>query len=267
MGRTTVAHVGGGPVVVGGRGPVVVGGRGPTVIVAPRPGPVYYRPYRPGVGVGLAVGVAVGVTAGVAAASMSKSARVYSSTPYPKGYNSTTIIVVPNQPKYAKPFQEGKIWIELENNAPGMLTGGELRGRIHVHQWAEFEAFDLTLNLTGLENVTLTQNKVQRAQTHQIINNTYPIVMFPEYVSRVGHYTFPFTLKIPAWLPASFKLREIHDDAHMSIRYHLTAQMTPVFNKDFIGDPRNRQSVFRGQREILAFHQHMVIAPRADLRL
>lgn len=90
--------------------------------------------------------------------------------------------------------------------------------------------------------------------------------MFPSYVSKIGCYTFPFSLNIPAWLPASFKLREIHDDTHMSIRYHLTAQMTPLFNKDYIGDPRNRHSCFRGQREIMAFHQTMAIAPRADLK-
>jgi len=240
--------------------------RGPVVVIAPRPGPVYYRPPRhhhhgAGVALGVAAGVAVGVGVGVA---MSKSAKVMASTPAAKG-QTTVIVVVPTKPLNDLPFNGGNIQIALEGNAPGMLTGQKLRGHIHVNQWEIFQAYDLTLTLEGHEHVNFTEKNKKYEQRHLIINNTYPIVVFPEYQSRVGHYTFPFELEVPNWLPVSAKLREHHEDAQVSARYSLIAQLTPVFNKDYVGNPINRVSTFRVKREVMAFHQTIPIAPRNDL--
>lgn len=86
-----------------------------------------------------------------------------------------------------------------------------------------------------------------------------------------GHYTFPFTLVLPEWLPDSLVYRKESD--LFTIEYTMRAQFTTPNPKDYVVDARLPQrftnvSIYRGHRTLFVyskFKEHTVIDKRIKL--
>ena len=48
-------------------------------------------------------------------------------------------------------FEGGLIWVELQSGICSFVPGSTVKGKIHVHQWAEFASNQLTLAIIGTE--------------------------------------------------------------------------------------------------------------------
>ena len=59
---------------------------------------------------------------------------------------------------------------------------------------------------------------------------------------RLGQWSYPFTVKLPGWLPASMLLTGKHKRSQLSINYHLRAQMTPTFDEGWL----NKENLISG---------------------
>lgn len=144
-----------------------------------------------------------------------------------------------------------------------MITGTKLQGMIHLNFWDVMEAYDLTIKVEGHEITNYTDKTgVQREGHKKVIDATFPVVYFPEYKCYAGQNSFPFEIDVPTWLPVSTRLTEWHGQSNMSVQYYLIAQLTPVFSKDFVGDPRDFMSVMRSMRPCCVFHQTIQPPPK-----
>ena len=68
---------------------------------------------------------------------------------------------------------------------------------------------------------------------------------------RPGQMSFPFSIHIPDWLPASMMLGG-HWEDRMSVKYHLGAQFTPKNTCDW-ADDTGKISSFRGSTPIYLY--------------
>lgn len=60
-----------------------------------------------------------------------------------------------------------------------------------------------------------------------VCNIQYVIQQLPDGVAPAGQYTFPFSVQIPPWLPASMLLSTQRECALMAITYELVAEFKP----------------------------------------
>ena len=82
-----------------------------------------------------------------------------------------------------------------------------------------------------------------------IINLVFPLTDFIDGPPPPGQWSYPFTLQLPDWIPASFMLGGDHEKAQLSIQYSLRGQFTPKDKKDWDGSQPGMSS-FRGTRMI-----------------
>ena len=59
---------------------------------------------------------------------------------------------------------------------------------------------------------------------HKIISMSFPLMKFPNGQLAQGQYSFPFSVQLPDWLPASFELATDVEEARMSVRFKLKAK-------------------------------------------
>ena len=126
-----------------------------------------------------------------------------------------------------------------------------------MNQTEGFEAQNLTVGLYGTED-TYFRKRHRRGKSHyykdhrgrqEIISQIFAIQDFPDGPPPLGQFTFPFALQIPDWVPASMMLSGEYENALLSIRYSIRAQMTPK-NKGDWADAKIGLSSFRGTRMI-----------------
>ena len=58
---------------------------------------------------------------------------------------------------------------------------------------------------------------------HQIIDIKFPLMKFTMGTLPQGQYSFPFSVVLPDWLPASFEVANEHEKSRMGVRYYLKA--------------------------------------------
>lgn len=59
---------------------------------------------------------------------------------------------------------------------------------------------------------------------HQIIDISFPLMKFPTGMLEQGQYSFPFSVYLPDWLPASFEIATDHEQARMGVSFRLSAK-------------------------------------------
>ena len=65
---------------------------------------------------------------------------------------------------------------------------------------------------------------------------TYPVIKFPDNCLAAGQYTFPFSIDLPNWIPASMMFSGSHEQAKFSIQYQLRAQFVPLNQCDWAAE-------------------------------
>lgn len=89
----------------------------------------------------------------------------------------------------------------------------------------------------------------------------FPLAKFAKDVSPVGMFTYPFSMQLPDWLPASIIFCSHIESAKLSINYSIQAQFTPSKENDFV-DIKKEISLFRGSTNIYIFRPIAVFPPR-----
>ena len=112
-----------------------------------------------------------------------------------------------------------------------------------------FPSTGLVLTLKGNENsftwARLVEGSGDDKQTdirnHQgfypIIDVTFPVC--PNETLPPGQYSFPFSIALPDWLPASMAICTPMEPATLSVGYRLVAQFIPTEKKNWANDECN----------------------------
>lgn len=167
-------------------------------------------------------------------------------------------------------FQNGHIFIELQNNTISFVAGQLISGMVHVNQTGPcFAAPNLTVGLYGSENVFFRKRHRQGKRTvtrnhfgyFPIVSMVFQIASFPDGPPMPGQTSYPFTLQIPEWLPASMMLGGDHESAQLSIQYSIRAQFTPQNVVDW-ADPHKHISSFKGTRMIYVYRPSIQNPPK-----
>ena len=160
-----------------------------------------------------------------------------------------------------KIFRGGSIFIQLQDNVISFTVGQVVSGVVHVVlQQPVFPSHNITMGLYGSEGVFYRKAHRQGKQTvlrdhsgvFDIIQLVFPISNFVDGPPMPGQWSYPFTLQIPEWLPASMMLGGDHEQAQLSISYCLRAQFTPMNGCDW-SVPQKGISSFRGTRMIYLY--------------
>ena len=104
------------------------------------------------------------------------------------------------------------------------FQAGELvQGTIHLKLYATVQAQVLLLLFDGKEHTKFMRDDSEQEflTSYHLINQRFPLFIFPEGYLLSGDYSFPFAFTLPPSLPGSFHLEE--DEAEGYIRYHITA--------------------------------------------
>ena len=92
----------------------------------------------------------------------------------------------------------------------------------------------------------------------------FPISNWIDGQPPPGMFTYPFSIQLPDWLPASMSLTSQIQSAKISINYYIQAQFTPTHAHDFANRIEGL-SLFRGSTNIYIFRP-TVIFPIIDLK-
>ena len=147
-------------------------------------------------------------------------------------------------------FKGGSMYIELFENIKSFVSGQQITGTVHLDLQETFDCSNLTLELYGSENVKfykrhVTHTGVGKNRRRRVryrwhygevpfIRADISLQNFIDGPPRPGQWSYPFTVKLPDWLPASMLLTSKHERAQLSINYHLRAQMTPTFDEGWL---------------------------------
>ena len=113
------------------------------------------------------------------------------------------------------------------------------------------------MGLYGCEE-TYFRKRHKRGKSHyykdhrgsqEIITQIFPIQDFPDGPPPLGQFTYPFALQIPDWVPASMMMAGEYEQALLSIKYSIRAQMTPKKANDW-ADAKTGLSSFQNTRMI-----------------
>ena len=136
-------------------------------------------------------------------------------------------------------WKGGHIVIQLQDNTVSFVTGQVIQGIVHVNlQRPSFESQNITIGLHGSEYVYYTRSHTRQSNSHSlhsshtanhngscvIIDSVFPLYTLVDGPLPAGQYSFPFSLQVPEWLPASVMFDTGHSDGgQLSISYHLRA--------------------------------------------
>lgn len=148
------------------------------------------------------------------------------------------------------------------------VAGQVVQGWIHVNlQSPMFESSGLYLSLKGNERTFMNKGhtkkknrgklnrhgrmvtRMRKSRYYRDHTGYMPIIdaQFPVHTAGAllpGMYSFPFTIQLPDWLPASFSIGV--DKTRMSVEYSLVAQFIPT-SPDYWADDRMTVSSFASQ--------------------
>ena len=178
-----------------------------------------------------------------------------------------------NQEGKVKSFDGGKIYVQVANDHIGVVAGQVISGVVHVVQQQPFPAKDITLSFIGVES-TWWRVEHRDSEGHtststftgckEIVNFIFPISNWIDGQPPPGHYSYPFSLQLPDWLPASMMMAGGSNSSELTIRYTLRAQLTPLNEKDW-ANRKEKISQFQGSTLIYVFRP-TIICPKVDLK-
>ena len=121
--------------------------------------------------------------------------------------------------KKLRSFDGGRIFVNLPGNMLSVSTGQVVTGTVNIDlKTPMFETEELTIGIYGTEDVDFNITTYEGTGKHRktiitpykdhilIVNNVYPLFKFVDGAPRPGQYSYPFSLMIPDWLPASMML-------------------------------------------------------------
>ena len=134
-----------------------------------------------------------------------------------------------------------------------------------------FNCLNLTIGLYGSENIYFHKRHRQGKRTYwkdhfgnfPIIEMVFPVADFYDEAPAPGQWSYPFTLQLPEWIPASMMLGGDEEQAQLSIQYSLRAQFTPTDMRNMDGVVPGLSS-FRGARMIYVYRP-VLQTPSVDL--
>jgi Arrestin (or S-antigen), N-terminal domain len=143
------------------------------------------------------------------------------------------------------------------------MAGEWLKGTVKViiDQKAHFDAESISIRLNGVEKASFIPEADEKEAkdirpirlTETIIDLNYVLHEFPNFMSIEGHSSFPFTLKLPEWLPESVMLKD--GSITLAVIYFLTAQLDPR-EDEFFADKKAELSLCRDERMIVIYGKH-----------
>ena len=108
-------------------------------------------------------------------------------------------------------FKTGSININFYNNVIGYSAGECVSGTIDIVLTEALNCQNLTLEFVGLERCNLSLDGIIKPmEYHRDAKEILRLVcMVVEFQSPVqpGHYSYPFMLYLPSWLPESLSLK------------------------------------------------------------
>jgi hypothetical protein len=134
-----------------------------------------------------------------------------------------------------KSYVGGSIFVEmLSELGVGFEAGQVIQGVVHVNQTENFQAHYLMVGIRGFEFVQFKKAQLPKQgsneityQTYsgerEIINISWPLAYWQDGLTYAGHYSYPFTMQLPEWLPASVVMVNNQDWSRMEIRYIIEA--------------------------------------------
>ena len=154
------------------------------------------------------------------------------------------------------------------------MAGQVINGVVHVVlQKPLFEVQNLTIGLYGSEHVQFRKahrrGKSTVYKSHfgyfEIIQLVFPLQTYPDGPPKIGQMSFPFSLVIPDWLPASMMLAGDLEEGRLSVEYSLRAQFTPKHHCDW-ADVKHNISSFKGTRMVYIYRP-VLQQPQVNLRM
>jgi len=162
-------------------------------------------------------------------------------------------------------YRKGQININFYQNMIGYTAGDVVAGTVDVVINESFDSKLLKLSFVGVErchlklvkmaNGTVPPPKDFHRDVKTIIDISVDVTTFDE-VLPPGHYTFPFQLYLPSWLPESTSLKV--GSEKFFVEYTVRAQFTPLTATGFVADRRfplkyKNISLFRGSRKLYVY--------------
>ena len=151
----------------------------------------------------------------------------------------------------------------------GYNAGDVVAGTVDIVINEPFDSSALKISFVGVERCHLRLVKGNNNQVlppkdfHRdvktIINITSDLATYEAgYPLTPGHYTFPFQLYLPQWLPESTSLR--FGSEKFFVEYTVRAQFTPSTAAGYVADRRfptkyKDISLFRGSRKLYVYYQ------------
>jgi len=80
----------------------------------------------------------------------------------------------------------------------------------------------------GKDDYHFHSEKKVHIKDNEIVNISVKIADFPDPFSPMGEQSYPFSITLPNWLPASLAITTKHEKAKLSIMHGLIAQVDPV---------------------------------------
>ena len=121
-----------------------------------------------------------------------------------------------------------------------------------------FDTDRLEISLLGNETVFMQIEHVKRRRKKkkrytkdhhgyfQIIDVAFPLQVFPDGPPPPGQMTFPFSIQLPDWLPASMAVGMKTKYGRLSVEYHLVAQFVPKNKQDWADKEQTISSFYCG---------------------
>jgi len=145
-------------------------------------------------------------------------------------------------------FSGGEMAIEFHLNQISFMAGDYVSGAVLINQFMPFRASQLTLTFEGFEKIKfLAQEDINKPVSapgthhvpcqgkYRIVTYSVTLAKFESGVHEPGQYKYPFVIKLPDWLPASFLLSDYEPEKGrkvMKIKYRMLAKMAPSDKTD-----------------------------------
>ena len=138
-------------------------------------------------------------------------------------------LITPDQPV----SRDAHLIIDLKDPGRNYQAGEKIEGTVKVviDEKAFFDAESISIRLNGVEkasfipetdNESLKDNDIRPVRiTETIIDVNYVLHEFPNFMSVEGSCSFPFSIKLPEWLPESVMLKD--GTTALAVIYFLTA--------------------------------------------
>ena len=114
------------------------------------------------------------------------------------------------------------ISVELVDDKCSFFAGEVVKGCIHVNLKQKIPETNIRIRFFGQERIRVSYDD----KTTEIIDSSFILRNWVVGSPQIGMFTFPFSMKIPQWLPASMKF-DVNKKMISSIEYSINASFEP----------------------------------------